>query len=255
VREPAYMHAFGMSGRHLILAEYPLRVNPLRLAFSGRPFIQNYRWRPEQGTRFQVFDRTSGELRGTYETDAFFCFHHVNAFERDGGRELVVDLIAYDDPGIIDALYLDTDGTRGAIPGTELRRYTIDLDSGSVGREVLGENVELPRIDYARRNAREYRYGWFTGHGAEWIDRLVKIDVSDGSRREWSADGCYPGEPIFVREPDGEAEDGGVVLSVVLDAAAGRSFLLVLDARTMEELARAEAPHHIPFGFHGMYTR
>ena len=29
VREPAYMHAFGMSGRHLILAEYPLRVNPL----------------------------------------------------------------------------------------------------------------------------------------------------------------------------------------------------------------------------------
>ncbi len=255
VREPAYMHAFGMSGRHLILAEYPLRVNPLRLAFSGRPFIQNYRWRPEQGTRFQVFDRTSGELRGTYETDAFFCFHHVNAFERDGGRELVVDLIAYDDPGIIDALYLDADGTRGAIPGTELRRYTIDLDSGSVGHEVLGENVELPRIDYARRNTREYRYGWFTGHGAEWIDRLVKIDVSDGSRREWSADGCYPGEPIFVREPDEEAEDGGVVLSVVLDAAAGRSFLLVLDARTMEELARAEAPHHIPFGFHGMYTQ
>jgi len=250
VREPAYMHAFGMSGRHLILAEYPLRVNPLRLAFSGKPFIENYRWRPEEGTRFQVFDRNSGELRGTYETDAFFCFHHVNAFERDG--ELVVDLVAYDDPGIIDALYLDAGGTRGAIPRTELRRYTIDLDSGSVNRRVLGENVELPRIDYARRNTREYRYGWFTGHGSEWIDRLVKIDVSDGSRREWSAEGCYPGEPIFVREPGEEAEDGGVILSVVLDAAAGRSFLLVLDARTMEELARAEAPHHIPFGFHGM---
>ena len=48
---------------------------------------------------------------------------------------------------------------------------------------------------------------------------------------------------------------GGVVLSVVLDANAGRSFLLVLDAGSFEELARAEAPHHIPFGFHGQYFR
>jgi carotenoid cleavage dioxygenase-like enzyme len=81
----------------------------------------------------------------------------------------------------------------------------------------------------------------------------VKVDVSDGSRLEWRAEGCYPGEPIFVREPGAEAEDGGVILSVVLDAAAERSFLLVLDAGTMAELARAEAPHHIPFGFHGQY--
>ena len=46
-----------------------------------------------------------------------------------------------------------------------------------------------------------------------------------------------------------------MLLSVVLDAAAGRSFLVVLDAHTLEELARAEAPHHIPFGFHGQFLR
>ena len=40
-----------------------------------------------------------------------------------------------------------------------------------------------------------------------------------------------------------------------LRAAAGRSFLLVLDAQSFEERARAEAPHHIPFGFHGQYFR
>jgi beta,beta-carotene 9',10'-dioxygenase len=58
-----------------------------------------------------------------------------------------------------------------------------------------------------------------------------------------------------VREPGAEGEDGGVILSVVLDVAAVRSFLLVLDAGSFEELARAEAPHHIPFGFHGEYLR
>jgi carotenoid cleavage dioxygenase-like enzyme len=254
VKAPAYMHAFGMSERYLILAEYPLRVNPLKLAFSGRPFIENYEWEGDEPTRFQVFDRASGELRGTYETDAFFCFHHVNAFER--GDELVVDLCAYADSTVIDSLYLDESGPRGGIPPTELRRYTIDLAGGSVRSAPLTEGtLELPRIDYGRRNTRDYAYAYFTGAEGGWIDRLVKVDVRDGTRSEWREDGCYPGEPIFVREPGREAEDAGVVLSVVLDANAGRSFLLVLDAGSFEESARAEAPHHIPFGFHGQFFR
>jgi beta,beta-carotene 9',10'-dioxygenase len=255
VQRPAYMHAFGMSGRHLILAEYPLRVNPLKLAVSGKPFIENYVWAPEEGAKFQVIDRETGALRGTYETDAFFCFHHVNAFER-GGSELVVDLVAYDDPTIIDALYLDEQGPRGPFQRSELRRYVIDLEGGGVRWERLADGtVELPRIDYGRRNARDYTHAFFAGAHGDWLDLLVKVDVRDGSRREWSAPDCYPGEPIFVRRPGDETEDGGVVLSVVLDAAAGRSFLLVLDAGSFEELARAEAPHHIPFGFHGQYLR
>jgi beta,beta-carotene 9',10'-dioxygenase len=259
VKEPAYMHAFGMSERYLILAEYPLRVNPLRLAFGGKPFIENYRWQPEQGTRFQVIDRATGALRGTYETEAFFCFHHVNAFDRRS--ELVIDLCAYEDPSIIDSLYLGDHGPVGSLPPVELRRYTIALNGGAVRSEPLAEgSFELPRIDYGRRNTREYRYTYGTGGGAGdggqgWIDRLVKIDVGDGTRREWSEDGCYPGEPVFVREPGRDEEDGGVALSVVLDARAGRSFLLVLDAGSWEEVARADAPHHIPFGFHGQYFR
>jgi beta,beta-carotene 9',10'-dioxygenase len=254
VERPAYMHAFGMSGRYLILAEYPLRVNPLKLAFSGKPFIENYVWDGAASTRFQVIDRASGALRGTYETEAFFCFHHVNAFERGG--ELVVDLVAYEDASVIDALYLDERGPRGTIPRTELRRYTIDLDGGGVRHEPLAEgSVELPRIDYGRRNTRDYRYAYFAGAAGGWLDGLVKVDVGDGSRAVWSEPGCFPGEPVFVRRPDGDAEDDGVVLSVVLDGSAGRSFLLVLDAGSFEELARAEAPHHIPFGFHGQYFR
>src|SRR5215208_4735105 len=254
VKQPAYMHAFGMSERYLILAEYPLRVNPLKLAFSGKPFIENYSWRADEPTRFRVFERSSGALHGTYETDAFFCFHHVNAFERGG--ELVIDLCAYDDATIIDSLYLDDAGPKGTLPPVELRRYTLDLDGGAVRFEPLAEgSLELPRIDYGRRNTHDYSYAYFTGADRSWIDRLVKVDVRDGTRSEWRADGCYPGEPVFVREPGMDGEDDGVVLSVVLDTGAGRSFLLVLDAGSFEELARAEAPHHIPFGFHGQFFR
>ncbi len=197
-----------MSERYLILAEYPLRVNPLKLAFSGRAFIKNYRWQPEQGTRFQVFDRETGAHRGTYETDAFFAFHHVNAFERGG--DLVIDLVAFEDNAIIDSLYLGEDGPVGAIPPSELRRYTIGLESGSVRSEPLAEgNVELPRIDYRRRNTQDYRFAYFTGMAGDWLDRLVKVDVGQGEVASWAEDGCYPGEPIFVREPGTEGEDDG----------------------------------------------
>jgi carotenoid cleavage dioxygenase-like enzyme len=40
---------------------------------------------------------------------------------------------------------------------------------------------------------------------------------------------------------------------VVLDAAKGNSFLLLLDARSLTEIARAEVPQPILHGYHGQY--
>ena len=61
--------------------------------------------------------------------------------------------------------------------------------------------------------------------------------------------------PVFVAAPDARDEDEGVLLSVVLDARRETSFLLVLDAGSLEELARVEVPHPIPFGFHGLFAK
>jgi len=57
-----------------------------------------------------------------------------------------------------------------------------------------------------------------------------------------------------VPSPDARAEDDGALLSVVLDTRAS-SFLLVLEASTFTEIARATVPQTIPFGFHGQYFR
>jgi carotenoid cleavage dioxygenase-like enzyme len=83
----------------------------------------------------------------------------------------------------------------------------------------------------------------------------VKADVVERRSTVWADADCFPGEPVFVAAPRAADEDAGVLLSVVLDARRGNSFLLVLDARSLEELARAEVPHHIPFGFHGQFAR
>lgn len=130
-------------------------------------------------------------------------------------------------------------------------------DNGCVSREPLMDPpVELPRINYRACNMKRHRFVYgVTRRGAatDFHDCLVKADLERGESAEWSDNGRFPGEPVFVAGPDAAAEDEGVILSVVLDAKQQKSFLLVLDGRSFQELARAQVPQHIPFGFHGQF--
>lgn len=251
---PAYMHSFGLTDQYVILAEFPFVVDPLDFLVHDRPFVENYEWDPNRDTRFLVVDRETGEVADTYATEAFFAFHHVNAYE--AGDEIVVDVVVYDDVSIIEDLYLDEIHSADYSPeGGSLERFRL---GDAVARETLFEGpIELPRTNYDRVNTDSYRYVYGVGnreHPPQDVpNTLVKVDVETGATEVWDEPGTYTGEPVFVEAPDGTAEDDGVILSVVLDPEAGHSFLLVLDAATFEELARAQAPHHIPLGLHGNF--
>lgn len=258
VGEPSYIHSFGMSGRFLVLVEFPLVVNPVSLLLWLKPYIENFRWRPERGARFHLFDRATGAHVRSVRTEAFFAFHHVNAY--DDGDEVVVDLVGYDDAAVIESFYLHRlEEPQARIPGGTLRRFRVPVDDagGEIASEVLSETaIELPSLDYARMNTSpEHRYVYGVGLTGErgFYDQLVKIDARDGGTRVWREEGCYPGEGVFVGRPGREDEDDGVVLSVVLDAARGTSFLLVLDAASFTEVARAELPHPVLLGYHGQF--
>jgi carotenoid cleavage dioxygenase-like enzyme len=256
VREPGYMHSFGLTERWLVLAEFPYVVNPRDLALSGRPYIENYRWKPERGTRFHLFDRVTGERTGPFEAEPRFGFHHVNSYEEDG--DVVVDICTFRDAEIVQDLYLERLRAGKPLSQPSPERFRISTGDGTVTTEALVDHaLELPRINYGRCNERPYRYVWGVSDGPDsgWLEQIVKADVAERRTAVWEEPGSYPGEPVFVAAPDAEAEDEGVLLSVVLNGERGNSFLLVLDARSLDELARAEVPHHIPFGFHGQYAR
>jgi carotenoid cleavage dioxygenase-like enzyme len=253
---PSYMHSFGMSEDHLILTAFPFVVNPIDLRLWGKPFIQNYRWEPERGIVFHVIAKDTGEIVYTGKTDATFAFHHVNAFAENGG--VAVDVIVYADASIIDQLYLSPLRADAPITATgKLVRFNVPLADGApITRRTLADvPLELPRINYARCAGKPYRYLWGTGIevGGDFLDSIVKIDLGTGAVATWHQAGLYPGEPVFVPSPAAKGEDDGVLLSVVVDIAKDRSFLLVLDAGTLAELARAETPHAIPFHFHGAF--
>jgi carotenoid cleavage dioxygenase-like enzyme len=249
VREPGYLHSFAMTERHVVLVVGPLVVNPLKLALADRPFIENYRWMPERGTDVIALDRTTGGIAGRWTVDPLFTFHHVNAFEADG--ELVVDLCAYADARIVDELYVDRlrGDAAAELSAVRPQRLRLPLGGGAPRLEPLADvDLEMPRIDNTR-NTLPYRVAW----GLSGFDAIARLDVTTGEVARWHEDGCHPGEPVHVPAPDATDEDEGMLLSVVLDGNAGRSFLLVLDAATLDEVARARLPHHVPFGFHGHF--
>ena len=177
----------------------PARVNPLKLAFSGAALHRELHVGARTSRRASmVFDRATGELRGTDETDAFFCFHHVNAFERR--RRLVLDLCAYADA---------RSSTRSTSTRTRPRGASRPPSCGAtastwrrrVALRAARRRAARAAADRLRPRATrgDYRYAYFTGgRRPDWIDRLVKVDVRDGARSEWHEDGCYPGEPVFV---------------------------------------------------------
>src|SRR3954447_1708712 len=255
VGEPSYMHSFALTPRFAVLLENPLVVNPLRLAVGGKAFIHNYRWKPERGVRIHAFDRADGRWVQSWTADPFFVFHTINAFE--DGDDLVVDLCAHADATIIELLELErlrAGSDHGDLAARPVR-LTLPAGGGRAAVRALADvDLELPRIAYRTHNGRPYRYAYgASAGGAAFLKRLVKIDVADGSFSVWDEPDAWASEPVFVPRPGASAEDDGVVLSVVLDAADRTSFLLVLDAASFEELGRARAPHPIPFGFHGQF--
>lgn len=255
---PCYMHSFALTEKYVVLVEFPVVFDPASMRRPQESVVEGMRWRPERPARFRVVSLDAGVEIATFESPAFFAFHHINAFER--GRSIIVDIAAARTPhdtvlGLpATAETLDLEPQRYSVS-----RYVLDLGnpSGGVEPERLAEvGVEMPRINYRGHNGRDYRYVYGLGHSpkaAQAMNRLHKIDVVTGTHRTWYQKACFPGEPVFVARPGAAAEDDGVVLAGVMDLTTVRAFLLVLDGRTFEELGRAAVPHHLPADFHGQY--
>jgi beta,beta-carotene 9',10'-dioxygenase len=257
-KEPSYHHSFGLTERFIVFTESPFVVQPLRMIFGNSTIYGSYRWKPELGLRIRLLERATGRVLGPFTTGACFGFHHVNAYDTADG--VAFDIALLDDHRIFDELLMDTVRRSGFSIGPRLTRFQVDLATGKVRREALGEGTyDFPVID-ERERCRPTRVVWgcgeVVGRKDGMLNQIVRREIAADAtvdERTWSEPGCYPGEPVFVPRPAGAAHEG-VLLSVVLDGACARSFLLVLDATTLREIVRAEVPQVVPFGFHGSFV-
>lgn len=260
IQAPAvYIHSFAVTKNYMILILWPLMINTLGMLWE-KSIEGSLSWQPEGGTTFYVIDRIEGGHVATYKSEAFFSFHNINAFEQEG--DIIIDLTAYNDASVVHSFNRDNIMRGGKEDKGSVRRFTLEnvknatTSNPSTANEriIFDGTLELPRFNQ-KFHMKSHQFVYGIGHTAGHIvwDCLVKLDNHSGQVIRWEEEGCHPGEPIFVPTPNDSEEDAGVLLSVVLSGPEQRSFLLVLDAKTMTEVARSYAPQVVPFGFHGNF--
>ncbi|ODM91952.1 Beta,beta-carotene 15,15'-monooxygenase [Orchesella cincta] len=263
--------------------------------FMRRSYAEWMTWYPKEKTRFHVISMDDGKLHPViYETDQLFLFHHINAFEQDD--ELIVDVAGYSDGEWVGHITTkDTLKEGNFSEKSSARRYVLPLnvESAKPGENLVklkgatataslragekkstidltpqhfSEMLELPRINY-KYNGQNYTYIYGIGQTAPSttykfeMNVVTKIDVVTGKKIDWvPEEGTMASEPVFVPDPTkaNPEEDDGVILTALLPTDKPTNVsLLVLDAKTMKEVARAEfsAEGAVTGTFHGQWAQ
>jgi len=212
-------------------------------------------------------NRTSGQSVIYPLSFNLFSIHHVNVYRDPASDTLIVDTVQLF-PSFLPCslafseLTMKYEKTKCAMPsvaGSKFYRIRLPLDEP--GKKVVPvqigniAGVEFPTIRYDDVNGKPYKYAYasWSKEAADY-DSIVKMDMDTGVYSYWHTSGHFPGEPIFVPNPDGSDEDDGIVMTNVLDTTWNQTYLLLLDGMTMKEVARAgPTPHIIPHGYHGRY--
>ncbi|CAG4972196.1 unnamed protein product [Parnassius apollo] len=266
---PAYMHTFGVTENYYVIIEQPLTISvcgAVRSQFANRPLAASLQWYPDYETNIVLICKQTGEEVKRYRTETLFFLHIINTFEQNG--KLVVDLCAYKDAKALDAMYIkaiekmqsNADYAKWFRGRPKRLEVSLDAPSMSIIKPQLLADLgcETPRIHYDSYNGCPYRYFYAISSDvdAENPGSIIKVDTWTGKTKTWFDYDCYPSEPVFVPEPDCKDEDAGVLLSALVwgsrECCVG---LLVLDARSLQELARAvfDTPSPAPKCLHGWF--
>ena len=268
----AFLHDFAITPNWAVFLQNAIAFNPLPFLLGQKGAAQCLASKPGGQAQFWLIPRDSGAFAGQppriVPAPEGFVFHHLNAWENEGGSgpagELVVESIFYADfPSIgpdTDFRQVDFD----LIPEGLLERCTIDLDAGTVRTERLSERCCEFAMVNPRREGLSCRFGWMAvaerETGNDPLQAIKKLDLISGERRVWSAGPRgFVSEPLMVPRPipaggPEPAEDEGWVLTLIWNGARCASDLVILDAASLEELAVVELPLAIPYGLHGSFV-
>jgi carotenoid cleavage dioxygenase-like enzyme len=270
-----YMHSFSVTRTHALILAQPFYVNVMCMALKTQPFLC-LDWHEQQNSTLYVVRLRDGHVRQMTMANVF-TMHHVNAFNLvddddedvdDSNLKIIMDLSTYKNPDFVGHLQLSIlrdPVKRSEFPAqAELQRYMVDLGTGTVERvhltpprPALLNFLDMPTLNEGHRSKPYcYVYGLVLHANNETLSSVAisKRDMCGRGRdRYWIVPEHYPVEPVFVPNPQGVAEDDGVVLVPMIDGPAGRSYMAVLDARDLSVVSRAYLPTIVPYSLHGRF--
>jgi len=258
IANPSYLHSMGMSENYFILIHFPYECKTIDFVLKSRPYIENFNWKENKDCVIYIVSKKTGKVVHKLKSDPFFAFHFINAYELD--NKLIFDLCVYPNSDIIDAFYLNKlANPTEQLPGSTVQRFTFNFTNESLERKLISDQLlELVTIDdrlITKEYAHLYGLGISKEGSSQFYDQLIKINLQTGKHLIWKDADYYPGEPKFIPKADGDGDDDGIIISILInikDKSKGTK-LLFLDAKTFKEIAYCETPHTIIPGFHSCF--
>lgn len=221
------MHDFAITETHVVFFDSAF-------VFDGR---MPWRWDADHGSRIGVMERDGGDVRWI-EVETSHLSHTANA--HDGDDEIVLT------------------GTRLAAPAElpVMHEWRVNTRTGTLNERPLDDaSTEYPRVPdelVGRRNRFTYTTSFF--YVAEPEHGEINKHHGDERMTRRLSPGHTCGEPAFVSSTNGRDEDDGYLLTYAHDRNARTSYLLILDAGSLETVAEVHLPVRIPGGFHGSFV-
>ncbi|MEP1469651.1 MAG: carotenoid oxygenase family protein [Halieaceae bacterium] len=249
----AFLHDYYLTENHVVFPDLSLRFDSKNLTSDYRsPFYFD----DDYKMRFGVIarDHAQGDEVQWFTTDLpGHIWHTINGWEQtaeDGSREIVVYAPVF--PSYPSSIPIHTPDE----PHANLYVFRLNLDTGEVVEQtrLLEHFYERPSFN-TRYLGKQSRYAYLLdeqGSGGIMGSGVMKYDLLDRKTVKYFDYGDHlGGEALFVSRPDPQGEDDGYLVDLLMSEQG--AYLVIIDAASMEELARLHLPQRVPYGVHACW--
>ena len=248
----AFLHDYYLTDHYLVFPDLSLRFNPKDMFGPEKsPMVFNADYKMRWGVIKR--DHQPGDPVRWFTTDQpGHLWHVVNGWEEtrdDGGTDIVLFAPVFRSyPSNLPIHNPDE-------PHAKFNKWRLNLDSGQVteDRVLLDHFYERPSFNTAYIG-RQNRYAYLLDEEKEGMMArgVLKYDmVNEREVAYFDYGEFYGGEALFVPRVNASGEDDGYLLELLM--MADRAELLIIDAATMQEMARLHLPQRVPFGVHSCW--
>lgn len=238
------MHDFAMTKNYFVFFDCPA-VLDAQAAEIGGEVLQ---WDEDLETRIGIISRTNSQQALWINTNAFFVFHFVNAYEESD--TIIVDYVRHNQLRMI-----PTDQNKSP---PKLYRMVIDLNNKTVKEFQLNEyTCEFPTFNrHYDTQKYQFIYAPVKLRSNNAFDALTKHDLLNNTVTIHEfGENFEIGEASFAPRISAQAEDDGYLMLFAYNKTTNTSDFIILDAQQMANnpLARIKLPRRVPHGLHGSW--
>lgn len=260
------LHDFALTENYAIFIQSSVSMspNPLPILLGGS-IADCMQYDDRLRNKIIIINLHTMKLADEIDIEPTTCLHFGNAYEK--GNDLHFDMMktqpgGYSTPGhklpSFNVFDPEVDFKAG---GGTYNRYVINLPKGRVKIEQINDAVlgEFPQWDWTL-TTKENRYAVTSAYpegclktyfsGIQKIDRETgKVELHDfGSYR-------FNGEPLMVKKDGASSEDEFYAMCYVYNGNTDKTEVVIIDSQDWQtEIAVIKLDHHMPQGFHGMFT-